>query len=57
MAALTLQLFFYLEQKAKRREISEPKVSLELSLQFFQKKKIGFVLAFILLFRLGEVNC
>jgi PAT family beta-lactamase induction signal transducer AmpG len=57
MAALTIYNYFSTPrtEDAKTKEKSlEPKVSFVVSCQFFSKKQIGIVLAFILLFRLGE---
>jgi PAT family beta-lactamase induction signal transducer AmpG len=59
MAALTIYNYFSTprteDAKTKEEKSLEPKVSSRLA-SFFKKNKFGFVLAFILLFRL-KVNC
>jgi PAT family beta-lactamase induction signal transducer AmpG len=59
MAALTIYNYFSTprtEDAKRRREIVRTKVSFEPSLQFFQKKQIGIVLAFIYYFVWAKVN-
>jgi PAT family beta-lactamase induction signal transducer AmpG len=57
MAALTIYNYFSTPRTEDAKTKKRKRVSFELSLPVFSKKQIGFVLAFILLFRLGEVNC
>jgi PAT family beta-lactamase induction signal transducer AmpG len=61
MAALTIYNYFSTprteDAKTKEEKSLEPKVSFGAVFASFQKKQIGIVLAFILLFRLGENYC
>jgi len=59
MALLTIYNYFFTPKIesiiAKKASVSEPKVSFgSVFSSFFQKKQIGLILSFILLFRLGE---